>query len=113
MCSCATMQDIQKSLGTPTAVQADITLLGSIAKSHIPTASQAKIHAFATQLQSAANLDLTALFAMIPTTGSANGDALIGAAKAYLTSVVQKYGNNNPTAISYMHAVANGLLANF
>ncbi len=110
---CASLQNIQQVLGTPAAVQSELTILGSVAKPHIPADAQAKIHTFALQLQSAANLDLTALFALIPTTGSQNGDALISAAKAYLTATVQKYGANNGTSIAYAHAVASALLANF
>lgn len=112
--SCAQFQNIQQTLGSPPQVQADITILGGIAKSHLSTAAQQKIHSFATQLNQAADLNLNALYALLPpTTGSQNGDALVGAAKAYLTSVVQKYGSRNPTTIAYGHAVANGLLANF
>lgn len=112
--SCATIKDLPKYLGSPAQVQADLTIVGGVAKSHIPADAQAKIHQFATYLNQAANLDLDALFALLPaTTGSQNGDALIAAAKAYLTSVVQKYGSHNDTAIAYGHAVANGLLANY
>lgn len=112
--SCAQFQNIQQFLGTPQAVQADIVILGGIAKPKIPADSQAKIHQFATYLNQAADLNLDVLFALLPaTTGSQNGDALISAAKAYLTSVVQKYGSHNQTAIAYGRAVANGLLANF
>ncbi len=110
---CATMQDVQKTLGTPQAVQADITIIGGLAASKIPADAKAKIHAFAIQLSAAADLNLDALFALIPTTGSQNGDALISAAKAYLTVTVQKYGANNATALAYAKAIANGLLANF
>lgn len=110
---CASFQNIEQTIGTPAAVQSELTILGGVAKSHIPADAQAKIHAFAVQLNAAANLDLTALFALIPTTGSQNGDALVSATKAYLTSVVQKYGTHNATTIAYGHAIANALLANF
>lgn len=108
-----TFQNIQEILGSPQQVQAEITILGGIAKPKISADAQVKIHNFAIQLQNAASLDLTPLFALIPPTGSQNADALIAAAKAYLTSVVQKYGENNQTALSYAKAVAAGLLANF
>jgi hypothetical protein len=112
--SCANLGNIEQTLGTPAAVQVDITLLGAIAKPHVPTDAQAKIHEFATVLNGLADLNLDTLFLLLPqTTGSQNGDALISAAKAYLTSVVQKYGHNNATTLAYAHAVANGLLANF
>lgn len=110
---CATLQNIQKILGTPAAVQTELTILGAALKSRIPADAQTRIHGFALHLQSVSNLDLTALFALIPTTGSQNGDALIASAKAYLTATVQKYGASNPTTIAYARAVAAGLLANF
>jgi hypothetical protein len=114
MSGCAELQNFKQTLGTPAQVQADITILGGVAKSHIPADAQSKIHWFASQLSNAADLNLDALFALLPaTTGSQNGDALISAAKAYLTSFVQKYGHNNATALSYARAVAAGLLANF
>ena len=112
--SCAQFQNLQQTLGTPPVVQADIIILGGLAKPHLSADVQSKIHWFATQLNQAADLNLDALYALLPgSTGSQNGDALISAAKAYLTSVVQKYGSRNQTTITYGHAVANGLLANF
>jgi hypothetical protein len=112
--SCANLQNIQQTLGTPAAVQADLVILGAVAAPHIPDDAKVKIHAFAGYLNQAADLNLDALFALLPgSTGSQNGDALIAAAKAYLTAVVQRYGERNQTAIAYGHAVANGLLANF
>lgn len=110
---CASLQDIQKALGSPANVQAELTILGSVAKPHIPASAYPKIHAWALQINSAAELNLEPLFALIPQTGSQNADALIAAAKAYLTSVVQKYGARNQTSIEYARAVANALLANF
>ena len=111
---CANLQSLPQYLGTPNAVQADIVILGALAKGKIPADAQTKIHEFATYLNQAASLDLDALFKLLPgTTGSQNGDALISAAKAYLTSVVQRYGARNETTIAYGHAVANGLLTNF
>jgi hypothetical protein len=110
---CANIADITKTLGSPQQVQTDVTILGTIAKPKISSEAQARIHQFASYLNSAASLDTTELTAMIPKTGSANADALISAAVAYLNATLAKYGSNNPTTIAYMHAVANGLLANF
>lgn len=113
MDGCASLQNIQQTLGTPEQVQADITILGALAKPHLSADVQGKIHLAAVQINSAANLDLTTLFALIPSTGSVNGDALVAAVKAYLTSFVQRWGSNNATTLSYAHAVGAGLLANF
>ena len=110
---CANLQDIQKTLGAPSQVQAELTILGAVAKAHIPASAYPKIHAWALQINSAADLNLEPLFALIPQTGSQNADALIAAAKAYLTATVQKYGARNQTSIEYAHAVGNALLANF
>jgi len=113
-CANLNWRNIRETLGTPQAVQADLMILGGLARSHVPDNAKAKIHAFAVYLNQAADLNLDAIFNLLPaTTGSQNGDALISAAKGYLTSVVQRYGARNPTAIAYGHAVANGLLANF
>lgn len=112
--SCASFQNFQQFLGTPQAVQSELTILGGVAKPHIPANAQAKIHEFAVYLNQAADLNLDSLFALLPkTTGSQNGDALIASAKAYLTATVQKYGANNATTLAYAHAISAALLANF
>ena len=110
---CTNLAELQKTLGTPAQVQADLTIIGAIAKPKISSEAQARIHQFANYLSKAAALDTTELVAMIPKTGSINGDALISAAVAYLNSTIAKYGANNQTSLAYAHAVANGLLANF
>ena len=110
---CASLQDVQKALGSPSQVQAELTILGAVAKTHIPSTAYPKIHTWALQINSAADLNLEPLFALIPQTGSQNADALIAAAKAYLTAIVNKYGARNQTSIEYAHAVGNALLANF
>jgi hypothetical protein len=112
---CATFQaNVETFLGSPSQVQADVTYAGARVKQYVSAGNQAKIHNFATQLSTTANLDLSALFALLPTTtGSWTADLVIANAKAVLTLVVNKWGSNNPTTLAYAHAVANGLLANF
>jgi hypothetical protein len=110
---CETLQSIQATLGSPQQVQAEITILGGLAKPKISSEAQKRIGQFAGYLLQASELNTTELVAMIPKTGSQNGDALIGAAVAYLNSTLAKYGAKNQTTLAYMKAVANGLLANF
>lgn len=112
--SCASLQNIQQILGTPQSVQAEITLIGGVVKTHVSPAIQIKIHQAATYLVQAANLDLSTLFNLLPaTTGSWNGDLLITKVKETVTAIVNRYGSQNPTTIAYAKAIGNGLLANF
>jgi hypothetical protein len=110
--SCANTAEFLKVLGTPAAVQWDITTLGSIAKPRI-TSDQAKkaIHNFAVDLLQASNLDTSQLVALIPHTGNAPADALIAAAVSYLNSVIAKLGSHNPLTLAYFKAIGNGLIA--
>jgi hypothetical protein len=96
--SCSTLNIGQ----TPAQVQADITTLGALAKPYIPAADQARIHALATQLNSASNFDLATILALIPNLSNPKAQALVSAVIAYLKA-----------APGYSHAVANGLLADF
>ena len=113
MIGCTNFAQLETTLGTPTQVQADITILGAIAKPKISVEGQASIHKFANYLVAASALDTTELVAMIPKTGSINGDALISATVAFLNSTLAKYGARNTTTIAYMHGLGIGLLANF
>lgn len=111
---CAEYSQQIQALEPPAAFQADITWIGGRAKQYISAENQSKIHNFAVQLQTTANLDLSALYALLPTTtGSVSGDLLLNTAKTTLQLVVIKYGSNNATTIAYAHAAALGLLANF
>lgn len=110
---CAQWQNIQQTLGTPAQVQADVAILGGVAKPHIPAGDQAKIHLFATQLNAAASLDVSQLVALIPHVSDPNAAALIAAGVAYVNAALAKWGGNNGTTLAYGHAVANGLLADF
>lgn len=112
--SCATIRNIPQTVGPPSQVQEDVTYLGRRAKQYISAENQVKIHNFATQLNTTANLDLSVLYALLPqTTGSITGDILLASAKTTLSLIVSIYGANNPTTLAYAHAIANGLLANF
>jgi len=110
---CAQFQGIIQTLGTPTQVQADVAILGALAKPHIPASDQTKIHLFATQLNAASSLDATQLLALIPQLNNPQGQALIAAVSAYINSALAKWGSNNAQTLAYGHAVANGLLSNF
>jgi len=107
-------QNVQKVLVSPAQFQADVTYLGGRAKQYVSAQDQAKIHNFATQLNTVANLDLGPLYALLPSdTGSTVGNLLLNTAKTTLSLVVSMYGPNNATTLAYAHAGANGLLANF
>jgi hypothetical protein len=113
--SCASFQHYAELiLVSPQQTQLDITAIAARAKPYIPAESQAKIHNFAIQLSTTSNLDLTALYALLPaSTGSVTGDLLVANAKAVVSLIVQRWGSNNATTLAYAKAVANGLLANF
>lgn len=111
---CANFSQQVQTLEPPAKFQTDITWLGSRAKEYVSADNQAKIHNFAVQLQTTANLDLSALFALLPpTTGSIAGDLLLNSLKTTLQLVVNYYGAKNPTTLMYAHSGATGLLTNF
>jgi len=113
--SCANFgQNAQQVLGPLSQVQADITYLGGRAKQYISADNQAKLHNFAVQLNTTANADLSAVYALLPSsTGSVTGDLLVNTLKMTLQLIVTNWSHNNQTLLSYFHAVGNGLLANF
>jgi hypothetical protein len=93
-------------------VQLDVATLGAVAKTRIhDTKALAAIHKFAVDLQQAGNLDASQLVALIPHTGNIEADALIAAGVSFANSAIQKWGSNNGTTLSYIKAVAAGLLA--
>ncbi len=113
-CASTSFQSVEKLLGSPAMVQTDISIIGGLAKSHLSAETQVRIHQFAVTLQSASDLNLDALYALLPsTTGSLAGDSIISAAKSYLASAVKTYGSRNPTSLAYARAVAQGLLVQF
>lgn len=111
---CASTQQFLQVLGTPAQVQADVTVLGAVAKPRITDPNVlATIHKFAVDLQQAGNLDPSQLIALIPHTGNVEADALIAAAVSFVNSAIQKWGSNNGTTLAYIKAVSGGLLATF
>jgi hypothetical protein len=108
---CANTQSFIKTLGAPAQVQADVTALGAISKTRITDQNVLiQIHKFALDLQQAGNLDPSQLVALIPHTGNVEADALIAAGVSFVNSAIQKWGTNNGTTLSYVRAVATGLL---
>lgn len=109
---CATQQEFLNTLGTPAAVQSEITVLGALVKPRITSEPvKAAIHKFASDLRDAGNLDTAQLRALIPRTGNPSGDALIAAGAAFIDSAIAKVGARNQLTISYIKAVSAGLLA--
>ena len=109
---CAT-QDVQKYLGSPDQVQADITYLGGRAKQYVSPDNQAKLHQIGVQIGQLSNADISGILALIPTPSGTTEALLVSTLKATLQLVVSLYAHNNGTLLSYFHAISVGILANY
>lgn len=113
LCSCASFQNIQTIIGPPEQVLAEVSALAAGARIYVPAGDVVQVHTFATALATATTLNATILSSLIPHTGHPKTDALITAGAAIVEIALSKYGTNDPTALSYAHAVGNGILTSF
>lgn len=108
LASCANLQNIATTLGTPAEVQQEITALGALARMYVPAKDVATIHQFAVALSQTTG---GGAVTPPPKTGHPKTDALITSGVAILDLAAIKFGATG--AIPYQHAVGSGLLASF